>query len=128
MIIFRTYKTDNKIVSYAKQHKGTECYSPFLEEGSLSMEKLRAKTTKLLIDAIESNMFSDRVKKKIISTNPEVLLQMESSIMEEYSFDLAFRPSVDELTGRTTVRLPVPANMPTEAEYAKSVRAQMPHE
>ena len=37
MIIFRTYKSDNKIVSYAKQHKASECYSPFLEEGSFSM-------------------------------------------------------------------------------------------
>ena len=54
MIIYRTYKSDNKVISHAKQHKATECYSPFLKEGIFSMEKLRAKTTKVLILAIEN--------------------------------------------------------------------------
>ena len=42
MIIYRTYKSDNKIVSHAKQHKTQETYSPFLKDGNLSMEKLRS--------------------------------------------------------------------------------------
>ena len=54
MIIFRTYKSDNKIVSHAKQHKTNDSYSPFLIEDNLSMEKLRSKTTKVLLNAIEN--------------------------------------------------------------------------
>ena len=100
MIIFRTYKSDNKIVSHAKQHKATECYSPFLKEGVFSMEKLRAKTTKTLIQAIENKTFTEKEKNKILSTNPEILLLMDEIGMDDYDFDGTFKTSTNERTGK----------------------------
>ena len=128
MIIYRTYKSDNKVISHAKQHKATECYSPFMKEGIFSMEKLRAKTAKILIDAIENKQFTEKEKNKILSANPEILLQMDAIGITGYDFDVTFKTCAGEVPGRQSVKLPVPDDMITDEEYALRLRAYLPHE
>ena len=130
MIIFRTYKSDNKVISHAKQHKATECYSPFMKEGQFSMEKLRSKTIKILLNAFENKMFTEKEKNKILSANPEVLLQMNSIGMTGYDFDETFKVKMSEEAGKPAVVLPIPSKMTTEEEYAMYTRrqSQMFHE
>ena len=42
MIIYRTYKSDNKIISHAKQHKTIDGHVSGPGDSHLSMEQLRA--------------------------------------------------------------------------------------
>ena len=107
MIIFRTFKSDNKVISHAKQHKATECYSPFMKEGQFSMQKLRSKTIKILLTAIENALFTEKEKNKILSANPEILLQM-NSIDSGYDFEETFKVKMSEAAGKPAVILPVP--------------------
>ena len=90
MIIYRTYKSDNKIVSHAKQHKTNEIYSPFLKDGNLSMEKLRIQTSKHLLNAVENKMFGDKEINKIMIANPEILLEASEVGVAGYSFEENF--------------------------------------
>ena len=75
MIIYRTYKSDNKVVSHAKQHKPVENHTGGTINQGLNMEQLRAQTVKDLIKAIEKSVFSEKEAKKIVAVNPELLLQ-----------------------------------------------------
>ena len=100
MIIFRTYKSDNKIVSHAKQHKTNESYSPFLKDGTLSMERLRAKTTDILLKAIDNKQFTDKEINKIMAANPEILLSISSLGAAGYDFDETFKIVTNESTGK----------------------------
>ena len=87
MIIYRTYKSNNKIVSHAKQHQVNECYSSLLNDNTLSMEKLRFRTCKVLVNAIENKMFTEKEINKILIANPEILLELSSEGLSAYDFD-----------------------------------------
>ena len=64
------------------------------------MEKLRSKTTKVLINAIENKMFTDKEENKIKIANPEILLQINSFGIDGYDFDETFKASLNESTGK----------------------------
>jgi len=108
MIIFRTFKTDNKVISYAKKHKRNDCYSAFLKDGTISMEKLRIKTAKIILNAIENKLFSEKEIKKIMIANPEILLSVSSEDIAGYDFEETFKVVTDNKTGKQSATLPVP--------------------
>ena len=87
MIIYRTYKSDNKIISHAKQHKTTDGHPCDRDDSQLSMEEMRAQTIKVLLKAIDDNVFSDKEVKKIVAISPELLLQTSSLGIEGYDFE-----------------------------------------
>ena len=101
-----------------------------MKEGQFSMEKLRSETIKILLNAFENKIFTEKEKNKILSANPEVLLQMNSINMTGYDFDETFKVKMSHEVGKPAVMLPVPSKMTIENEYATLVRqqSQMFHE
>lgn len=45
---------------------------------------------------------------KLVSTNPEILIQLNQDQLEGYSFERRFPPSLDLKTGQSVVILPSP--------------------
>ena len=122
MIIFRTFKSDNKIVSYAKQHKSSDSVSAF------SMETLRQRTIKVLLNAIEAKMFSEKETKKIMSANTEVFLEISSVGPDGYDFEATFKTELNETTGQQSIVLPPPSKTFAAGESPVPVQPQIAHE
>ena len=64
------------------------------------MDRLRAKTTKVLLNAIENKQFTDKEINKIMVANPEVLLQISSLGVDGYDFDETFKVTTNDSTGK----------------------------
>ena len=64
------------------------------------MERLRAKTTDVLLKAIDNKQFTDKEINKIMVANPEILLSISSLGAADYDFDETFKIVTNESTGK----------------------------
>ena len=64
------------------------------------MDRLRTKTTKVLLNAIENQQFTDKEINKIMIANPEILLQISSLGTAGYDFEDTFKVVTNESTGK----------------------------
>ena len=64
------------------------------------MERLRAKTTDVLLKAIDNKQFTDKEINKIMAANPEILLSISSLGAADYDFDETFKIVINESTGK----------------------------
>ena len=64
------------------------------------MEKLKAKTTEVLLKAIDDKQFTDKEVNKIMAANPEILLSSSSLGAAGYDFDETFKIVTNDSTGK----------------------------
>ncbi len=64
------------------------------------MDNLRSKTIKVLLNAIENKMFTEKEVNKIMIANPEILLQISSADIHGYNFEQTFNITANDQTGK----------------------------
>ena len=93
------------------------------------MDKLRNKTTKILLNAIENKQFTDKEINKIMIANPEILLQISSHGTDGYDFEETFKVTTNESTGKQSIYLPIPStNSEASPPEKSSTSMQSCHE